>query len=175
MSVVNNFFKIPVLCLVVSSILLVQGQSMNIIIGESCSGFRPGTKFTNPDNCRAYIICQSDVFQLWYCPSGFYNPLKDDCDLDYKCILDNVPGVSNAITETTTPMDVTDDFSSSTSTFVFTTTDAPESSTESTTISIETTSILSSSTTDISPDLNSCPAIDTELPTYLSDAENCER
>lgn len=62
-----------------------------VIVGESCSGTAPGMKFVNIENCRSYITCSSGRFRLFYCPSGFFNPAKNDCDLDYKCVLDNLP------------------------------------------------------------------------------------
>lgn len=161
-----------------------------VVVGQSCSGIRPGTKFTNPENCRTFIACNSGVYELEYCPSGFYNPQKNDCDLDFKCNQDNFPDVTSRPAVPTsgtwsTLMDewisTTIDFSneSPTTTVKDVSTEASSTTTESaetTTESLTTTSSLPiTTTTEVTIDPNGCPLVDTDEPTYLNDKQNCEK
>lgn len=167
-------------------------QANDTLVGQSCGGIVQGSKYANAENCRTYIVCNAGVFELEYCPSGFYNPLKIACDLDYKCILDNLP-------EVTPPTDVmttlVNEWISSTSTASEeSTTTQAASTTQSTTTQSSTitepkvtstttpedmdttTAAVSTTTTEIIPiDRNGCPRVDTEDPTYLDDKHSCAK
>ena len=91
--------SVPLVLFLLGLALAVTSAS-EIVVGKSCSGLGVGSKFTNAENCRTYFVCNASYqFELEFCPSGFYNPLKDACDLDYKCILDNVPGGETTTTK----------------------------------------------------------------------------
>lgn len=167
----------------------------DLVVGQSCSVLRPGSKYANPENCRTYMICNGGVIELEFCPSGFYNPQKDKCDLNHKCILDNVPDVTGRFDETstlpimwtslrdesissTTSMDLTNTESTST---MFEETDwTTELTTEttqrdSTPVALETSTIPFPDTTVGVIDQYTCPSIDTDQPTYLTDKQDCEK
>lgn len=171
---------------------LVTGTCANgIVVGQSCSGVRPGTKFTNPENCRTYFGCNSGVYELEYCPSGFYNPQKNDCDLDFKCNQDNFPDVTSrpAVPTSVTWSTLMEEWISTTIDFEAFSTVSPTTrvgevstvasstiseSVETTTVSLTTTSS-PMTTTEVAIDPNGCPLVDTDEPTYLNDKQNCEK
>lgn len=179
-------------------IVLLTSYCVNVVradenlVGLSCTGFVHGTKYVNAVNCRTYVICNAGLFELEYCPSGFYNPQKNDCDLDYKCILDNLPEVTTRFEvtsrqedmessttvslDTTTPLytSTTLDRTTQTSTFTVPTSTSPNP-VETMTPSIATTTVFSGTTTDIPIDPHGCPSTDTDEPTYINDKHDCEK
>lgn len=188
----------PSIVLLVLACAVHVSLGFEINVGEPCSS--PGSTFVNTENCRSYILCSSGRFQLVYCPSGFYNPAKYDCDLDYKCVLDNVPeevttqsGVgtpstilSTLISYTTTTDSITTDWSPSTTTDDVTTNPTTTEATEETKTITTTTKAITSTTerTSSEPSFpstpsvgerNECPLVDSDEPTYLDDKLSCEK
>lgn len=169
---------ILVLIAVLFTSAVLQVDSVEVVVGQSCAGVQTGAKFTNAENCRTYIVCYRGLFELEFCPSGFFNPAKNDCDLDYKCKLDNLPEETTGVDWTSTsPEDL---MISSTPPMV--TTSEPTTTTTTTVMPTTTPSTTTTTgeipqvpTTESSVDSYSCPAVDTEAPTYLNDRKDCER
>lgn len=91
-----------IVCLVVALLLsCAVNESRSAEAGQPCAGSSL-EMHENREDCRTYLVCAFGQYRLNYCPSGFFNPVKKDCDLDYKCVLDNLP--EEDVTATTAEM-----------------------------------------------------------------------